>query len=153
MVFPRSLVLVVLVLVTSAACGGDDGTAPDVTTVADLVGSWTATSQVFSNNANSAETFDWIGNGGETRVTVLTGGRSRTWTSIGTFSDEWDAQLSISGAVLTSTPAESTRPVERFTFSLNGDVLTLTNASTAFDFTLTGAATVPATVSLVLQRN
>ena len=72
--------------------------------------------------------------------------------TIGTFDDEWDAQLSISGNVLTSTPAEATRPVRHFTFTLDGNVLSLEDGSSEFDFTLSAGAGVSASESLELVR-
>lgn len=136
-----------------AACGSDGGTDPDEgITMADLVGSWTASSQVYTNKADATETLDFIASGGEVRVTVLTGGRARTWVDFGSFSDEWDAQLTLNGNTLTATPAEASRPVQHFTFTLVGDVLTLTNDDDVFDFTLTGATAVAATTVTILER-
>ena len=152
----RSLSLLVAVAVLSSACGeGSTGPEPADTglTVADLVGSWKASSMVFTNNANSSQTFDVVSSGGELRTTVLTDGRARTWVTIGTFSDEWDALLTLSGDQLTSTPAESTRPIQRWTVTMAGTQITLTRNDSAFDFTLTGADPVPATEVVVLVPN
>lgn len=121
-------------------------------TIADFVGSWTASSVVFTNNVNSSESIDLIAIGGETRMTVLVGGGVRTWVDVGDFSDEWDATLSVSGNTVTSTPVESSRPVVQFTFTMNGNTLTLTDTSSEFDFTLTGAAEVAATQVIVFER-
>ncbi len=85
-------------------------------------------------------------------MTVLTDGGVRTWVDVGDFSDEWDATLSVSGNTVTSTPVESSRPVRRFTFTMNGNTLTLTNTSEEFDFTLSGAAEVAATQVIVFER-
>jgi hypothetical protein len=90
--------------------------------------------------------------GGETRTTVLQGGGARTWVTLGTFSDEWDAQLAINGNTLTSTPAEAARGVRNYTFTLVGSTLTLTNDNGSFDFTLTGADGVPTTEVTVFVR-
>ena len=151
--FHARAMAVLATLLLATACGSDDGSDPvDEVTVADLVGSWTASSLVYTNQADPSETFDLIANGGEVRVTVLTGGRARTWVDFGSFSDEWDAQLTMNGSTLTSTPAEASRPVQHFTFTLVGDVLTLTNQDDAFDFTLTGASPVAVTAVTVLER-
>jgi hypothetical protein len=107
---------------------------------------------LYTDKANPAQLFDIVAAGGETRTTVLQGGGARTWVTLGTFSDEWDAQLAISGTTLTSTPAEASRGVKNYTFTLDGNVLTLTNASASFDFTLTGAAGVPTTEVTVFVR-
>lgn len=151
----RSLALVVVTALLAIGCSDsstDPGTDGGVS-VADLVGSWTASSHTFTNNANSSESYDIIANGGETRTTVLTGGGARIWIEFGTFSDEWDVQLSISGTTLTATPAEATRETVSWTFALVGNTLTLTRSDSEFDFTLTGAAGVPATEVIVFVRN
>jgi hypothetical protein len=149
----RRLITAVTVVLLAAACSGSDKeTGPEEVTMADLVGSWTAASLTYTNNANSAEKFDLIAAGGESRLTVLSDGRARTWLEIGSLSDEWDAQLSISGNTLTSTPAEASRGVRSWTFSLDGDLLELTDTSSEFDFTLANGAGVSATQLVVLIR-
>lgn len=125
---------------------------PEGPTLADLVGSWTASSHTFTNSANSSESFDVVANGGETRTTVLVGGGHRTWFELGDFMDEWDAQLSISGNTLTSTPAEATRETRVWTFTLVGNTLTLTDSTSEWDFTLSEAAGVPATEVVVFVK-
>lgn len=140
-----------LTLVT--ACG--DSTPAEVTdgvTIADLVGSWTASSHTFTNNANSTESFDIVANGGETRTTVLSHGGARTWFDFGTVSDEWDAQLAVSGNTITSTPVETTRETRVWTFTLEGTVLTLTDETSSFDFTLSAGAEVSATEVVVFVK-
>ena len=130
----------------------DDPTEPDGLTVDDLVGSWNASSWVQTNNADGSEQIDVVLAGGELRSTVLEGGGARTWVEFGTFMDEWDAQLSISGNTLTSTPAEAGRSVMVYTFDLNGNTLTMSRADAEFDFTLSGADPVPSTEVIVMNR-
>ena len=146
----RALPVLALAAVLSAGCS-DAEQGPEIATVTldDLIGSWGATSQVFTNKANTGQSFDLVANGGSTNITVLAGGGVRTWLNIGDFSDEWDAQLSMSGNTLTSTPVESARGVKRYTFTLEGGVLTLVNENDTFDFTLAGGPEVPATVKVV----
>ena len=138
-----------------AGCGGDeDPTAPETgVTIADLVGSWHATSDILTNNANPAETFDMIAAGGEVRFTMLAGGGTRTWVEFGTFSDEWDAAVSLSGNTLTSDPVEEGRPTRVWTFTLVDGLLTMTGTDADWDFTLTGATPVSATEVIVFVRN
>ena len=149
---PSALALATVVALFASACGGDSSTEPEGLTVSDLVGSWKASSLVFSNRANPSQQFEIVAAGGELRVTVLDQGRSRTWLELGTFSDEWDSQLSISGNQLTSTPAESSRPTRHYTIEMSGDRITLTSTDASFDFTLTGAANVPANEVAILVR-
>jgi hypothetical protein len=149
----KRIFAILLLMITAAACSDSDkATGPEEITIDDLVGSWTASSQVYTNNASPAEKFDLIGAGGETRITVLPGGGARTWVTFGTFSDEWDAQLTLSGGTLTSQPVEASRGVRNWTFTLDGNILTLTDTNSAFDFTLSDAAEVPATVVVILVR-
>jgi hypothetical protein len=148
----RALRYLAILSFLAAGCGGDDPAAPEGLTLADLVGSWTASSVLHTNNADASEQFDIVAAGGEVRTTVLEGGGARTWVTLFTFSDEWDAQLSLSGNTLTSTPVESSRGVRVSTAELSGNVLTLTNANDSFDFTLTEAAGVPTTSVTVFVR-
>ena len=136
-----------------AGCSDSEkGTGPEEVTVSDLVGSWTASSLVYTDNANPAQSLDLVALGGENRVTVLAGGGARTWVEFGTFSDEWDAQLTISGNTLRSQPVEASRGVRTWTFTLEGNVLELTDNSAEFDFTLAGGPAVSATQKVVLVR-
>jgi len=109
---------------------------------------------VFTNNADPSETFDAISAGGESRFTMLSGGRTRSWFDLGDFHDEWDSLVTLNdaGDMLTSTPEEASRPTRHFTFTLDGNTLTLTNTSDLFDFTLTGAEGTSATVVIVFQK-
>lgn len=143
-----------LIVTLLAGCGSDDPVDVDTpVTVADFVGSWNASSHVFTNAANSSESFDPVAAGGETRTTILTGGGTRTWVEWGTYMDEWDAQISISGNTVTSVPVETTRETRVWTFTLEGSVLTLTRTDSAFDFTSTGAPGVPATEVVTFVRS
>lgn len=80
------------------------------------------------------------------------GGGARTLLEFGTFSDEWDAQLTISGSTLTSRPVGASRSMRTWAFTLEGDVLELTDTNATFDFTLTGGVELPATEVVVLVR-
>ena len=149
------LALLLLLTVFSLSCNGDDDDDPKTggITMDDLVGSWKATSMKFTNNSNAAEQFDFIAAGGELRFTMLTGGGVRTWVEIADFSDEWDSQATLqSGNTLILTPAESSREVITFKFTLVGTTLTLTNSEDSFDFTLSGENEVSATSVTVLQK-
>lgn len=150
-----TLFALVALLTISAGCSDDNGTEPpadDPVTIADIVGSWTATSHTFTNQADAGQSFDLIANGGETRTTILDDGRARFWVEFETFSDEFDALVTLSGNTITTTPAEASRPVRVGTFTLVGNVFTTTNPDGAFDFTLEGGPEVPATEVIVWQR-
>ena len=143
-----------LLMVFSSACGGDDDSPKEkVVTIEDFVGSWTATSMKFTNNANSAEQFDFIGSGGTFDFTMLAGGKVRIWMNIGDFSDEWDALVVLQNSnTMVVTPAEAERGTSTLKFVLTSTNLTLTNEDDSFDFTLSGEAEVSATSVIVLVR-
>jgi len=147
----RALTAAVFVGVLLSGCG-DSSTEPDGLTLDDLVGSWGATSAVFTNNANSSQKVDIVALGGELNVTVLTQGRARTWLTVGEFYDEWDAQLSLNGNQLTSTPAESSRRTRHYTIAFQGDTFTMTSDGALFDFTLADGPPVSATEVIVFAR-
>jgi len=151
------LLFLSLILIGSFSCSSDDdetSTPPDDSLqLSDIVGSWKATSSVHTNNANAAESFDIIANGGEIRFTLLAHGGVRTWIDFGDFHDEYDSQASISGDILTNTPVESGRPIRRFIVSKVGNTLTLINENDAFDFTLSGDSPVTSTSVTTMVPN
>lgn len=150
MITARRIAPFVLLAALLSGCGGEDPSGPSV---ADLVGSWTATSDTHTNNANSSETFDMVAGGGSVDFTMLAGGGTRTWVEFGTFSDEWDAAVSVSGSTLTSDPVESGRPTRVWLFTLVGGVLTMTRTDSEWDFTQTGATPVSTTEVIVFVRS
>ncbi len=84
---------------------------------------------------------------------MLSGGGTRTWVDFGTFSDEWDAAVSLSGNTLTSDPVEEGRPTRVWTFTLVDGLLTMTDTDADWDFTLTGATPVSAIEVIVFVGN
>jgi hypothetical protein len=133
---PLTFLFTGLLVILLWSCDDDkDEVAPQYT-INDFVGSWIATSVVHTNNADPSQTFDIVANGGEVRFTMLQGGGTRHWVEIDTFVDEWDAQVRLSGNVVTSTPEESTRNVRVSTFEYDGTTLVLTDDDDIFDFTL-----------------
>jgi len=121
-------------------------------TIQDLVGSWEATSHVFTNASDSNQSIDTIGLGEELDITILANGGVRTWHTLGDFSDEWDAMISISGSTLKTTPVETTRASGEFTIIVNGNTFTLTDNSSEFDFTLSDGAPVAAREVITFGR-
>jgi hypothetical protein len=144
-----------LLLTGLLGCGssGSPSSPTPALTLSDLVGSWTATSVVETNQANTAQTFDIIAAGGELRFTMLAGGGTRTWITVGTFSDEWDAAVTLNGRTVTSVPVEAGRPTTVATATLVNGVLTLTDTNATFDFTFTGATPVKATQVATFVRS
>jgi len=139
-----------LVITFTTSCDDDDVT-PEIA-ISDIVGSWRATSFVVTNNADAAETSDFIKNGGTIDFTLLSNGGVRTWITIDTFNDEWDAEVTISGNTMTSDPVEGTREVKTSTIVLEGNIFTMTNNTDSFDFTYMGEPKVSATSVARFER-
>ena len=144
-----------LLIVTTYGCSDDN---PDLTpqvTIANFEGSWKASSAIFTNNSNPSESLEFIGAGGEIRYTMLTGGNTRSWIEFQSDPvDEWDAVVTLgNNNTLISNPVETTRPVQTATFVLGNNTITLTNNNASFDFTLSGAAEVPATSVIIFVSN
>lgn len=152
----RYVLLLGAALLCACGSGGSDSagadSAPAQVSVEDLVGTWLASTDLYTNAADSSQQFDLVANGGETRIAILAGGRARTWVTLGAYYDEWDAQLSVDGNKLTSRPAETRRPTRVFVFELAGDDITLQTKDSEFDFTRSGASPVPASEYLEMTR-
>jgi len=150
------ILLLVFVASFTFNCSSDDSddtTTPEVT-IADFVGSWKASSAVFTNNSNSSESIEFISAGGEIRYTMLNGGNTRTWIEFQNNPvDEWDALITLGpNNTYTSTPAETSRPVEHGTYAIGNNTITLTNSNSSFDFTNSGTS-VPSTSVIVFVPN
>lgn len=139
-------------LVALLGCGSDS-TSPAGLTINDLVGSWIATSDLYTNNANSSETFDLVAEGGEVRFTMLAGGGTRIWITLDTYMDEFDAAVTLNGTTLTIDPVEAGRETTTFEITLVGNTLTMTDADSEFDFSLSDAPAVSATEVAVFVPN
>ena len=149
-----NLLMLSLIMLTLFSCSEDDPIIPDPIpeiTIADFEGSWIAVSANFTNNSDASESVEFISVGGGLRYTMNTGGGTRTWVEFQNNPvDEWDALLSLEDDnMLISTPEESSRPIEMFSYELGIDSITLTNNNASFDFTLSGAEKVSATSVLV----
>jgi hypothetical protein len=140
-----------LILASAMSC--DKKEEESAVTIDDIVGSWKATSSVFTNNADPSEVADLIAIGGELRFTMLNDGGVRTWFELDTISDEWDSQAVITNNIMTLTPAEPDRGINTFEFELDNNTLELSNSSASFDFTLSGADEVPASSVTMFERN
>ena len=150
----KLLFLSILVAATMS-CSDDDDPIEDTASlkISDLSGSWIATSSVHTSNSDASKKYDMISNGGEIRYTMFSDGRVRTWIDFGTFQDEYDALATLNGNLLTITPAESTRKVDKAIVVKNGNTITMTNSNSEFDFSLTGATPVSSTAVTVFVPN
>ena len=135
----KSLVLGAM-LVSIAGCGDSTGIEP-----ADLEGTWNATSIVFTNNANSAESVDIVQTDGASfTMTVTASG------SVSTLFDDGQGSTDSDSGTLSSDGSSITIGGDTFQAVRSGDQLTLTNANETYDFG-SGSA-VPATLVVRLTR-
>ena len=131
----RVLVLLAMVVLTTAGC--NDSTSPDRTTVADLAGTWTATSFVYTSAVNAADQWDLVANGGSlTMVITPAGAFTGTTVMPSTEVMVYTGTMSVSGSRLTQDFDEEGIPSLVWTMSaLVGDTMTLSGAQSPFDFT------------------
>ncbi len=111
-------------LVSIAACSDSTGLTSE-----DLEGTWNATSIVFTNNANSAESVDIVQtNGASFTMTVSASG------SVSTLFDDGQGSTDSDSGTLSSDGSTVTIGGDTFQAVRSGDQLTLTNANETYDF-------------------
>ncbi len=146
----------ILAITLTVGCG--DSSEPEVVTIADLVGSWTATSMLFTSQANPSLMLDLINPfvGGHLSITIAADGSFQ-----GTFRESSQAAeesvsgtIAIQGNTITITFVQGLDEDVSGTFTLVGDVLTVSGTFQEFDFTPTDGVDdpEPADLVLVLQR-
>ena len=135
----RTLIAPLLAVTFLAGCG--DGTPEEVAEA--LAGNWNATSVVFTNKANSSETFDLLAGGESVNIAfTAAGGFSGSFTELGgTF------VVQGTNLIITNTGESDTHTVA---FTLSGNTLTLT-VDDEFDFDDDGVDE-SASLTIVLQR-
>ena len=149
-----NLILITVLALSVISCEKEEAAPQPQFTIDDFVGSWKATSFVQTNNSNNSDMIDVISIGGELRFTMLDGGNTRTWFTLGDYNDEWDAHIVLTNDhTLTSTPAEIERGVQVMEFTLENGTLTVTNANDEFDFSLAGEPPVSSSSTAVFVKN
>ena len=118
----NSLVLGAM-LISLVGCSDSTGLTAD-----DLEGTWNATSMVFTNNANSAESVDVVPMGASFTMTVAAGG------SVSTVFDDGQGGTSSDSGTLSSDGSSITIGGDTFQAVRSGDQLTATNANESYDF-------------------
>ncbi len=137
----RTLIAPLLAVTFVVGCG--DSTPEEVAEA--LAGTWNATSVVFTNKANSSETFDPLAGGGSVNTTT-------TFTADGRFSGsstELGGTFVVQGTNLIFTNPGKSDP-DTVAFTLSGNTLTLT-VDDEFDFDDDGVDE-SASLAIVLQR-
>ncbi len=147
----RTLIAPLLAVTFVVGCSDSIGanSTPEEVSEA-LTGTWNATSFVFTNQANSSETFDMIANGGSFSLTFSGNEFSGSFTGPGeneTFTGTYVAQ----GTNLILTDDLEPNDPETVGFTVSGSTLTITEDD-MFDFDDDGFDE-PATLTMVLQKN
>ena len=146
----RTLIAPLLAVTFVVGCGDSNG--PDSTSeeiVDALVGTWNATSIVFTNKANSSETFDLIGNGGSLSITFTSNGQFSGSSTSPEGTESLSGTFVVQGTNLITTDTGESES-ETIAFTLSGNTLTLT-LDDEFDFDDDGFDE-PATLTITLQR-
>lgn len=131
----RAGVLFVLVLCAGLYVACDDGGVSDVT-LADLVGSWVADQFEFTNQANRAESVDFVAAGADVIMTVASNGRY-TAAAVAPFGGGGDVlmgALAVEDGYLLMTDDEEPGETIAFSVDLSGGVLTIFSDELYFDF-------------------
>lgn len=139
------------VLFTSIVTACDDDDEVMGVGVADLVGTWEATSAVFTSNVDPSITVDAVPLGGSATLTVTVDGRFTLITVLPGAPAEIDTGIIVSITVDTMTLLFDNEPnnPEAVNFTLSGNTLTITSDDFAFDF---GMGDVSASAAIVFQR-
>ena len=140
----RTLIAPLLAVTFVAGCG--DSTPEEVAEA--LAGTWNATSVVFTNKANSSETFDPLAGGGIGEITTFTAAGGFRRSSAGAPVGGGTFVVQGTNLIFTNTGESDPHTVA---FTLSGNTLTLTVDDVEFDFDDDGVDE-SASVTIVLQR-
>jgi len=131
----------------AVACGDSTGV-----TVSDITGTWSASSAVFTNLANSSEQFDLIADGGGTiTATFSADGSYSISITVPPDPAELDVgTVDVRGDTLTLAESGQGSPTD-FIASVSGNTLTLTTDEEEYDFDDNGTDD-PARLRVVFQK-
>lgn len=150
MKFARTLAVVAVAATLAAGCK-DSG--PDEVTIADLVGTWVATSFTFANPA-ATQPFDLIANGGGFTLAVSADGTvTGTTTILGTI-EAFTTTMTVAGGTITvMDPDVPSEVLYNFTFTLDGNTITMSDSNAAVPEALQVIFPLPtASVTIVATR-
>ncbi len=145
----RTLVAPLLAVTVVAGCGDSNGPGTSEATINALAGTWNATSMVFTNNANSSETYDLIADGGSLSLTFTAAGGFSGSSTTPEGTEILSGTFVVQGTNLIVTDTGEPES-ETIAFTLSGNTLTLT-LDDELDFDDDGFDE-PATLVIVLQR-
>ena len=141
-------------MLAAFAAGCSDSTAPEDITLAHLVGTWNATSAVFSEVGGTGSA-DVIALGATLSITVGPSGSYTINVSLpGEGAELETGTLTVANGVITATPTEQGEDPETIQIrSLEGDNMTLLFADEEWDFTDDSIDNeTPATLTITLVR-
>ena len=147
----RTLLAPLLAVTFVAGCGDDvSGTDSTPEEVAEAIaGTWNATSFVFTNDANSSETFDLLAGAGSFVITFTANGQFSGSSTLAGFTEGISGTYVVQGTNLITTDTGETES-ETFAFTLSGNTLTLTGGD-EYDFN-GDDVDVSATLTIIFQR-
>jgi hypothetical protein len=142
------------VLLAAVAAGCSDSTAPEDITLADLVGTWNATSATFTPVGGGAGVEVVAQGFGLTITVTATGAYTLTVSFPGEADEVETGTMTVSNGRLTATPNDPLEDPEVIDIvSLSGDNLTLFFDDEEFDFTDDSIDNeTPATLTIVMVR-
>ncbi len=147
----RTLIAPLLAVTFVVGCGDDIGPDSTPEEVAEaLAGTWNATSFVFTNKANSSETFDLVADGGLFIITFTAAGGFSGRSTFEGETETFGGTYVVQGTNVIITDEDDPNDMETIAFILSGDTLTLT-LDDQFDFDDDDVEE-SATLTIVLQR-
>lgn len=137
----RRLITLGMSVLLATACGDSTGV-----TVEDLVGSWEAALYRYTDNATATQQVDLIATQGASfTMTVAASG------TVSTLFDDGQGGTSSDSGTLSADGTTLTIAGDAYEAQRSGDVLTLTDATSAYDFDDNGSDE-PATLVIRLER-
>ncbi len=133
----RLFLVAVLATGLLSACGGDDnpvGGNDGVTTFDDLVGTWNAIEDVFTNNANPSQKVDAVARGLQTVLKFSSDGRFEMTLSAAGVGITLKGPARIADSKLFLTLEDFFDLEIELEFTLEGNRLTTTDRNVEFDF-------------------
>lgn len=159
----RCLTALLLALILPlAACGDDDEPTGNDDPVAELAGTWTAQSFVYTADDDPNTTVDLTQLPGGLGIQSLTIAADGSFTGTVALPDVGNVPLSgslsnVTGSSMTITftgaAAQALTNPLVVSYTLSGDILTFEADDVTFDFTLQGNAEVPANLTVTLVRS
>ncbi len=147
----HTLILVLSLSLGGVGCGDDDPTDAGQIVPAELVGTWNATSLEFTRISDPSQVVEAVSDRGYTaQIVINADGSSVTTETIPDFpAFVSTASIRVTGNTIVSTEADGS--TQTFTYSVDGNTLTLLSDNIGFDFE-EAVIDVPATFVGIFER-